>query len=65
MLKGVVLSTISLHYILSKLFSMLKSFESLIAKKYAESGWLVADLEWWFGGKTGGLPYLTKCSYIK
>ena len=54
-----------MHYILSKLFSMLKSFESLIAKKYAESGWLVADLDWWFGGKTGGLPYLTKCSYIK
>jgi len=34
MLKGVVLSTISMHYILSKLFSMLKRrFVSLIAKK--------------------------------
>ena len=37
MLKGVVLSTISMPYMLSKLFSMLKRrFVSLIAKKYAE-----------------------------
>ena len=37
MLKGVVSSTISMHYMLSKLFSMLKRrFVSLIAKKYAE-----------------------------